>query len=260
MAVTRSNDRIEAPPEREMSEPMSEPDSDSVHIAVKDAAPSQKTGTQPGAQKSERISSSPTGEVRSATHESPPPANAAPAPAGPAGAPVPDPSGLLHELARAVSCRRCGTANEAGRGRCRKCKSFLFANSEARKDGLFTPRRPRDVQQSADQTLDALIADRGGIESMTALERSAASKLRDVLILLELNKRAVCHEGVETLRGRRSHERYLSCVDRFIRLCDRLGLQPPPQQVHHALTITKIQRVIVNVGDVDADGEPRRVN
>lgn len=86
-----------------------------------------------------------------------------------------------------------------------------------------------------------MIADNGA-GAMQMLQRSTAAKL-------ELNKRVIVREGVETPSGRRAHDRYLACLDRFVRLADRLGLTPPPHMVHASLTVTKIERVLVDVDD-----------
>ena len=113
-------------------------------------------------------------------------------------------------------CRACGTVNKQGGYRCNNCGRFLPANRERRTTGETARYQPAEILMSADQLLDAIVADKGGANAMTALERSLPAKLRDIDVILTLNKNIIVRAGLGVQEGRRAHDRYLASVDRFI--------------------------------------------
>ena len=122
------------------------------------------------------------------------------------------------------TCNACGTVNKQGH-RCSHCGRFLPSNQLRRKNGTRAVYQPASVLMGSDELLNAIVADKGGADSMSALQRSLAAKVRDVDVLLVLNKNAIVRWGIDTPQGRKAHDRYLQALDRFIRLAAQLGLE-----------------------------------
>lgn len=130
-----------------------------------------------------------------------------------------------------VICRRCQTPNTVGADECRQCNSYLKRNQKRRKTGHRARHHPDDVLMTADDLLAGVISDKGGIDEMSTLQRSMAAKLRDTDVLLALNKRTLIAEGVDTPTGRKAHDRYLSALDRFLRIAALLGLEREARRI-----------------------------
>jgi hypothetical protein len=118
----------------------------------------------------------------------------------------------------------CGAESPAGSHRCLRCGTFLAGNQAARTSGVYAKQQPLEIMMTADQVLDGLVADKGGTSEMTTLERSAAAKVRDVEILLALNKQTIIRDRLASRSGQRAHDRYLAATDRWLRLVDKLGM------------------------------------
>lgn len=138
-----------------------------------------------------------------------------------------------------VTCSngKCAAENPIGLDSCERCGAFLLQNQKRRTNGTFAKFQPRDVVERADDMYSAVVSDLGGAESMTAMQRALAAKLRDTDLLLQLNARTILTEGVENPAGRRAHDRYLSALDRFVRLASLLGLERRTKQVDPMLAI-----------------------
>ena len=156
--------------------------------------------------------------------------------------PIPAAPYMPQKLANAERmCRACGTVNKQGY-RCNTCGRFLPANQERRTTGETARYQPAEVLMSGDQLLEAIVADKGGANAMSALERSLAAKLRDVDILLTLNKNVIVRAGLSTQEGRRAHDRYLSALDRFARVAAMLGLDRRAKRVDLARVLSGMER------------------
>jgi hypothetical protein len=107
----------------------------------------------------------------------------------------------------------------------------LVNNGLARTTGEYARQHPADVVERADALLEGLVADLGGEDEMTALERAAASKLRAVEILFENNIRVFVAEAPGSKLGQRAHDNALSAIDRFVRLAGLLGTKRRARQV-----------------------------
>ena len=103
---------------------------------------------------------------------------------------------------RRANVPACGTVNKQGGYRCNNCGRFLPANRERRTTGETARYQPAEILMSADQLLDAIVADKGGANAMTALERSLAAKLRDIDVILTLNKNIIVRAGLGVQEGR----------------------------------------------------------
>jgi hypothetical protein len=123
-------------------------------------------------------------------------------------------------------CSKCGLENLTTAHRCDKCKAMLPGNQVARKFPALAQASP-DLRMSAEETVQAVVADKGGIENMTALKRSAARQLGDVLIFLTLFKNHIVAHGLITPTGKPSpaYDKYLAGLDRFLRLAALLGVE-----------------------------------
>lgn len=130
--------------------------------------------------------------------------------------------------APAASCARCGRSSPVGVDRCPGCQSWLPGNVGAMTHGLYvkTPP-PADVQMSADEVLTGALADCGGAETLTTLERATLAKIRDEEIMLSLLKADIVRCGLHTPNGkvRDSYAAYQAGVDRWLRLVAVVGTQ-----------------------------------
>lgn len=128
------------------------------------------------------------------------------------------------QVATTRLCKRCGATIPAGKDRCPACRSFAPANQANRRHGLRAKHAPPDVILSADDVLDGLISDQGGLSEMSTLRRSGAAKIRDVEILAAVAKAHVVKHTLDTPTGREAFGKYLAALDRWIRLAALLGL------------------------------------
>jgi hypothetical protein len=139
-------------------------------------------------------------------------------------------------------CARCQAANRADAGRCGSCQSWLGGNKGALKHNIYAKTKPTDVLLTAEQLLTGIVSDKGGLDEMPTLLKDAVSKLRDVDILINLNKRTIIREGVEGPTGRRAHDRYLNCLDRYLRLVQVIGLERHAKRVDLARRLSGLDQ------------------
>jgi hypothetical protein len=138
------------------------------------------------------------------------------------------------------TCRSCSTVTHRGM-KCRKCGRFLLANQLRRKDGSRAVYQPPDVLMPLDELLAAIVSDLGGPDTMSALKRSLAGKIRDVDVLLTLNKNQIVKWGLDTPQGRKAHDRYLTALDRFLRLAAQLGLEREAKRIDLARALSGLR-------------------
>ena len=81
------------------------------------------------------------------------------------------------------------------------CLPTRSAGSPASRTATY---QPAEILMNADQLLDAIVADKGGANAMSALERSLAAKLRDTDIRLTSSENIMVRAGLNTPEGRRS--------------------------------------------------------
>src|SRR5437660_1690041 len=83
-----------------------------------------------------------------------------------------------HETAR---CARCSTQNPIDAAHCARCGSFLPANQDARKSGIYSRQPPpADLRERVDALRAGVIADRGGDAELSTLEHAYIEKLGDI--------------------------------------------------------------------------------
>jgi ribosomal protein L34E len=130
-------------------------------------------------------------------------------------------------LDSAPTCARCGTAAAPGTPRCPSCQSYLQGHPGQRTHGLYAKSVPADLTQTADQLEQNIVADLGGVENLSALEKSIIRRLRDTEILLRLLANDIVKNGLHTPGGRvrQSYDKFLAGAALFDRLASRLGLK-----------------------------------
>lgn len=130
-------------------------------------------------------------------------------------------------------CPKCGRAVLEGAERCDACGAVQQGNQLARQDGAFARVHPAEVRQSAEEVLTGVLADMGGIEEVSTLERAGAVKIRDLEILLSVLMSDMARHGVLTPAGgtRKTLDRYLGVLDRWVRVVAVLGIKRRPKSV-----------------------------
>src|SRR5262245_43788969 len=63
-------------------------------------------------------------------------------------------------------CARCNEPAPAGTDRCPRCQSWLMGNRGALRSGVYASHVPDDLRFTANQLMDGIISDLGGIEEL----------------------------------------------------------------------------------------------
>ncbi len=113
---------------------------------------------------------------------------------------------------------------------------FVSGNQVARQTGIFAVHQPPELLDSADAFAAQVLTDLGGERELSALERAYVAKLRDLEITQQLLMADIAHRGLVTPSGgvRRPFSAFLSAIDRFDRLAQRLGLKRRARKVQSA--------------------------
>ena len=109
----------------------------------------------------------------------------------------------------------------------------LAGNSAARKTGVraFETRGPAalpaDMRQSVDEFRAQVIADRGGVDELTAVEGAYIRRLAELETVTRLLASDLAQRGLFTPRGRvrGTYGRWLETLDRWDRYAQRVGLE-----------------------------------
>ena len=142
------------------------------------------------------------------------------------------------------ACRRCGTAFEPGAGRCVKCKSFAFANQEARGLGLQAHHHPVELRMTADELMAGVASDRGGDADLSTLERAYIRKLGDLEICIRILTENIAGQGLLTPGGRVRdvYDKLLVGLDRFDRYAQRVGITRKAKRIDLARRLSGLDR------------------
>ncbi len=113
---------------------------------------------------------------------------------------------------------------------------FLSGNQVARQSGVFAVHQSPAVLESADAFAAQVMTDLGGEGELSALEQAYVAKLRDLEVTQQLLMADIAHRGLVTPAGgvRRPFSAFLSSIDRFDRLAQRLGLKRRTRKVPSA--------------------------
>lgn len=126
-----------------------------------------------------------------------------------------------------VRCVRCGTESQAG-DQCSVCGAFLAGNSARVTHGLYRYRQtaalPADLRVSVDEFRDALIADQGGLDELSAIRAGLCRVLVDCEVGRRLLMTEVVKKGIDSKPGRAAYDRLLNTIDRWQRIAAMLGL------------------------------------
>ena len=115
----------------------------------------------------------------------------------------------------------------------------LAGNQVARKHGIraFEQRGesalPADLRVSVDDFKMQVIADRGGLDALTAIQRGCIVRLSEVETVSRLLASDLAQRGLFTPRGRvrSTLQRWLEVIDRWERLAQRIGMDRRNQVV-----------------------------
>jgi hypothetical protein len=124
-------------------------------------------------------------------------------------------------------CSKCKRLLPPYATRCDTCGAIQAGNTLAVKSGVFSRVAPAHLRQSADEMLAGLIADLGGEENLTTLQRGYCHKLRDLEIIARGLASDLANRGLVTAGGksRSSLDRYLAVLRCWDGLAQRLGLE-----------------------------------
>lgn len=127
-----------------------------------------------------------------------------------------------------VRCARCSTENPLGAAHCACCGSFLPANQDARKSGIYSRQPPpADLRQKVEGLRAGVIADRGGESELSTLEHAYIEKLGDIDVTIRLLTSDIAANGLLTPGGKVRHvyDRLLAGLAVFDRYAQRIGLE-----------------------------------
>ncbi len=136
-------------------------------------------------------------------------------------------------------CRPCGTVNAADANACVRCHKILAGNRLAVTTGIYAQHHPADLRERVDRFAADVVADLGGADELSTLERAYIGRLADVEMMLRLLAQDIAEKGLMTPAGsvRRSYEQLLAGVDRWDRLAQRLGMRRRPKAIASAQEI-----------------------
>ena len=127
-----------------------------------------------------------------------------------------------------IRCQRCGADVPPG-DQCPACGAFIVGNEANLKHGLrrFETRRvlPPDLKVDVESFRDALVADQGGLDELTAVRAGLCRLLTDAEAGRRLCMRVVVEKGIESRAGARAYDRLLQTMDRWMRVAAALGVE-----------------------------------
>jgi hypothetical protein len=141
-----------------------------------------------------------------------------------------------------VHCARCSTANSRDAAHCAGCGSFLPANQDARKSGLYSRQPPpADLRQRVDELRAGVIADRGGESELSTLEHAYIEKLGDIDVTIRLLTSDIAANGLLTPGGKVRHvyDKLLAGLAAFDRYAGRIGLE---RRAKHVPSLEEVLR------------------
>jgi hypothetical protein len=133
--------------------------------------------------------------------------------------------------ATVTHCSRCCHDNSLGNKNCEACGCFLPRNKAAYKHGLVEYDRheilPEEVAAHEHAFKADVLADLGGADNLTAIERGYVINLVRTNTVIELIAAYLRDKGALTDRGRQrtSVATFFQAVQAYDRLAQRLGLQ-----------------------------------
>ena len=141
-------------------------------------------------------------------------------------------------------CTHCGAALVPGAGRCSSCGTFTAGNQEARRLGLQARHHPPELREAADDLMAGIVADRGGQNDLSTLEKAYIGKIGDVEICLRILIEDIARHGLLTPGGRRrdSYDMLLAGLDRFDRYAQRIGIPRKARQIDLAKALSGLER------------------
>lgn len=155
-----------------------------------------------------------------------------------------------------IVCTRCGTLNPP-RNTCvnPKCRSFIQGHQAAVKHGIYRATQPIDIRLTAQELVDGIVSDLGGLAELSTLEKAYVGHISEVSVTLRLLVNDMATRSVFTPAGnvRSVYEQYLRALDRFDRLGQRLGLKRRARQALSLAEYLEARRVPAAPGPVDPE-------
>jgi hypothetical protein len=136
-------------------------------------------------------------------------------------------------------CDFCGAGpHPMHAGRCERGHG-MRGNQLHRTHGAYSFRDRGDravadtLRQSADEMAAGIIADKGGVENLTTIQREFINQLRNLRIMADLLAHDLVARGLHTKGGRvrSSHGKLLETLDRLYRFAQAIGPGREPRQV-----------------------------
>jgi hypothetical protein len=136
-------------------------------------------------------------------------------------------------------CARCGAGRHPTYADICAKGHALPGNQLHRTHGAYSFRDRGDrsvtetLRQSADDMAAGIIADKGGVENLTTLQREFINQLRNLRIMADLLAHDLVARGLHTKSGRvrSSHSKLLETLDRLYRFGQAIGPGREPRQV-----------------------------
>jgi hypothetical protein len=132
-------------------------------------------------------------------------------------------------------CRRCGRADDGNVDRRCACGALLPGNAAAVTHGAYTNRArvPDHLARTAAELREAVLADLGGVDELSALEIEVIHRLCDLAIVANRAIADMSTNGIMTPAGkpRPAVAVLLQTTDRISRLAEQIGLKRRAKRV-----------------------------
>lgn len=125
------------------------------------------------------------------------------------------------------TCSKCGETSTVGAFRC-QCGAWLAGNPGALKTGRYSRQLQDDARPWVTGVIAQVIADKGGPGALSELQSQVLEQgLAPTLVILRFLGANLMAEGPLTGKGRQraATTAYLQTLDRFMRLCQTVGLE-----------------------------------
>jgi hypothetical protein len=140
---------------------------------------------------------------------------------------------------------KCGHENAAGADRCAKCGRLLPGNLTRQTHGVVTLERrgdgalPPGARRARQERIERMLVDLGGEDGLSQLSLGLVERAAQLSVMLDVYEADFEARGMWTARGRQrtSVATYLSILDRYDKLAQRLGLERRSKHVGDTLDI-----------------------
>jgi len=139
-------------------------------------------------------------------------------------------------------CSVCAVDAPAGTNNCPKCGSWLTANRGAVRNDRYSKNVPPDLRLSANQLMDGVVSDLGGLSELSTLEVSYIRKLGDLEIVIRGTASDLATRGLMTPGGgkmRPSFDAFVTALGAFDKYASKLGLKRRQRRIPSAAELLR---------------------